>query len=190
MIEANSGKAGSYIVMTQPTSGPTWHFRVGATLLVASFLAPALIPVVLASDLPTNMKAALSGLLVAGLPEVGMLAAVSIMGRNGLARLGAMLGRAFAPIAPPDRVSPGRHKLGLVLFVSPLVLGWMTPYFRHHLPGHEQHPLVYAIAGDVMFLVSLFVLGGEFWDKLRALFDREARVITSAPGSAIDSGRG
>jgi hypothetical protein len=28
-----------------------------------------------------------------------------------------------------------------------------------------------------MFLASLFVLGGDFWDKLRALFVREARAV-------------
>jgi len=27
-----------------------------------------------------------------------------------------------------------------------------------------------------MFLTSLFVLGGDFWDKLRALFVRRARA--------------
>ena len=32
--------------------------------------------------------------------------------------------------------------------------------------------------GDVMFLISLFVLGGGFWDKLRALFVRDAYVIS------------
>ena len=29
---------------------------------------------------------------------------------------------------------------------------------------------------DVMLLTSLFVLGGEFWDKLRALFVHESRA--------------
>jgi len=28
-----------------------------------------------------------------------------------------------------------------------------------------------------MFLISLFVLGGDFWDKLRSLFVRESRAV-------------
>ena len=32
------------------------------------------------------------------------------------------------------------------------------------------------IAADMIFIASFFVLGGDFWDKLHALFVREARV--------------
>jgi hypothetical protein len=35
---------------------------------------------------------------------------------------------------------------------------------------------VYVIGGDVLLVSSLFVLGGEFWDKLRALFVHDARA--------------
>jgi hypothetical protein len=33
-----------------------------------------------------------------------------------------------------------------------------------------------SLIGDVMFVASLFVLGGDFWDKIRALFSHSARV--------------
>jgi hypothetical protein len=32
------------------------------------------------------------------------------------------------------------------------------------------------IASDLVFLTSLFVLGGDFWDKLRALFIYKAKA--------------
>jgi hypothetical protein len=32
------------------------------------------------------------------------------------------------------------------------------------------------VASDLMFVSSLFVLGGEFWDKLRALFVHGAKA--------------
>jgi hypothetical protein len=32
------------------------------------------------------------------------------------------------------------------------------------------------VAGDLIFLVSLFVLGGDFWDKLKALFIFESKA--------------
>jgi hypothetical protein len=31
--------------------------------------------------------------------------------------------------------------------------------------------------GDLMFVGSFFVLGGNFWDKVHALFVRKARVV-------------
>jgi hypothetical protein len=37
------------------------------------------------------------------------------------------------------------------------------------------------VAADVIFLASFFVLGGDFWDKLHALFIREARACPPRP---------
>ena len=153
------------------------RFRLGAAVLVLSFFTPALIPLVTASALPTAWKVGLSGLLVAGIPEIGMIVAVAIMGKKGFARFKAMLGRWFAPLAPRYRVHPARYRIGLAMFVLPLALAWVGPYFGHELPAYDTHPLPYAIGGDVMLLASLFMLGGEFWDKLGALFTQEVRVV-------------
>ena len=45
------------------------------------------------------------------------------------------------------------------------------------LPGYGAHCLVWAIAADLAFVASFFVLGGEFWEKLRALFVHGARAV-------------
>jgi hypothetical protein len=37
--------------------------------------------------------------------------------------------------------------------------------------------LPYAIAGDITLILSLFVLGGDFWDKVQALFLYDAKVM-------------
>jgi hypothetical protein len=34
----------------------------------------------------------------------------------------------------------------------------------------------YSIANGILLLASILVLGGDFWDKIRALFIREAKV--------------
>ena len=74
-----------------------------------------------------------------------------------------------------------------MMFAIPLAFGWATPYFGNHLPGFETKTLFYAIAGDVLLLSSLFVLGGDFWDKLRSLFRHDAHAVipdkTPARGS-------
>jgi hypothetical protein len=45
------------------------------------------------------------------------------------------------------------------------------------LPLTQAQVLSIAVAGDVLLLASLFVLGGEFWDKLRSLFDYDMSAI-------------
>jgi hypothetical protein len=51
--------------------------------------------------------------------------------------------------------------------------------------GHLPH-WAYGAIGDTLFLTSFFVLGGEFWDKVKALFIYEARaVLPAVPGARV-----
>jgi hypothetical protein len=43
-----------------------------------------------------------------------------------------------------------------------------------YIPYFEQKPVSFAIGGDLLFVASLLVLGGNFWDKLRSLFVYDA----------------
>jgi hypothetical protein len=40
-----------------------------------------------------------------------------------------------------------------------------------------RNPLPYAVVGDMTILVSFALLGGDFWDKLGALFIYDAKVF-------------
>jgi hypothetical protein len=62
------------------------------------------------------------------------------------------------------------------MFSLPILFGWLAPYAAHYVPGYEVHRLSINIIGDLMLFTSLFVLGGDFWDKVRALFVHDARV--------------
>ena len=152
------------------TAVPKGRLVVGGTIFVVGFLAPALIPLVAASSLPAGWKATLSGLLALGIPELGMLVAVAVMGKPGFEFLKARLGRFLRQYGPPATVSPIRYRIGLVMFTLPLFVAWVTPYAPYLLHGFDPNQLPVAVAGDVMLVTSLFVLGGDFWDKLRSLF--------------------
>jgi hypothetical protein len=149
-------------------------------MFVLGFAAPVLVPVVTASGLPASWKTALSGLLMVGIPELGMVAAAAILGKDGFAFLTGgikrRLGAFFAQHGPAEQVSATRYKIGLVMFLVPILIGWATPYLSHHIPLYDGNEIAYAIGGDVVLLSSLFVLGGEFWDKLRSLFVHGARA--------------
>lgn len=55
----------------------------------------------------------------------------------------------------------------------------VSMYVATYIPGFMQHPLPYAIGGDLLLLASLFVLGGDFWDKVKALFVHGDKVHAS-----------
>ena len=61
-----------------------WPLRLGAIVFALSFASPfVLVPLVIASNLPPEWKTMLSGFFAVGLPELGMFAAVAIMGKPG-----------------------------------------------------------------------------------------------------------
>jgi len=63
------------------------------------------------------------------------------------------------------------------MFCLPLVTSFLEPYIDHIAPGLRPNRWEFQLLGDVMFIASFFVLGGNFWDKVRALFVRTARVV-------------
>jgi hypothetical protein len=154
---------------------PGWRFQVGILFFVLGLLSPLCIPLVTASGLSTTWKTTLSGLFMLGIPELFWLVAAAIMGKPGFNYLKAKVFGAFKRYALPERVSRTRYRLGLFMLVIPLLYGWLEPYVAPLISGYAKHQIFLAIAGDVLLLASLFVLGGEFWDKLRALFIYEAK---------------
>jgi hypothetical protein len=158
----------------QPRAG--WRFRLGLIVLVVGWLSPLCIPLITATELPTRWKTVISGMLAVGIPEVFTVAAIAIMGKSGYNLIKERIFSFLKKHGPPDRVSLTRYRIGLVMFVLPVLFGWLGPYGTHLIPGYETHRFVVSLIGDVMFVASLFVLGGDFWDKIRALFSHSARV--------------
>jgi hypothetical protein len=66
------------------------------------------------------------------------------------------------------------------MFLTSVVLGWLSPYVMPQLQFVESFRYPAAIAGDLLLVGSLFVLGGEFWGKLRALFIYDAKAVIPA----------
>jgi hypothetical protein len=159
-----------------PKAPPSWRFALGVAFLGLGLSCPVFIPIVTAADLSTQWKTVLSGLLMLGIPEVLWLAAAAVMGKAGFEHLKGRLWGLLKRHAPPERVSPTRYRLGLLCFTLPLLFGWLGPYGAQAIPFYSDHRFAFHLVGDLLFLTSFFVLGGEFWDKIRALFSVRARA--------------
>ena len=155
---------------------PGWRITTGVTLFVLGLVCPLFIPLVIATDLTAKFKTILSGALALGIPEVLWLAAVAIMGKTGFDYLKQRVFGFLKRHAPPEQVSRTRYRIGLVLFMVPVIFGWVHPYAATVVETLTEYRIAVGVGGDVLLLVSLFVLGGEFWDKVRALFVHGARA--------------
>lgn len=85
---------------------------IGGIFFVSGFATPLLIPIVMSSNLPTGWKTILSGLLALGIPEIYMLIAVGILGKQSFAYLKSKL---WQWIAPQETVRLLRYHIGLFL---------------------------------------------------------------------------
>ena len=144
--------------------------KLGVIILVVGFLLPLLIPFVLTLEISAAAKSIISGLLAFGMPELFMFLAVIVMGKPGYEYIKKKTGKYLKRFLPPDHVSKNRYYLGLVLFSFPIVFGILQPYLAHFIAVLNELPLGYHITLDMIFVIGIFVLGGEFWDKLSGLF--------------------
>jgi hypothetical protein len=148
--------------------------------MVVGWLSPLLIPFVTRTSLSTEWKTVVSGLLAVGIPEAFTVAAIAILGKSGYNLIKERFFSLLKKYGPPDRVSLARYRTGLVMYVLPILFGWLLPYMYHRIPGYGTHRFVVSLIGDIIFVVSIFVLGGDFWDKIRVLFIHNAKVLFTA----------
>lgn len=153
-----------------------WRLGLALVFIVLSLSTVLLIPLITASNLSTELKATISGLLMFGIPQLFMLAAVALVGKSGFNYLKGRIFGLFKQLGPPKTVSRTRYRIGLVMFLLPILVGFLGPYSANLIPELGVNRLLISVAGDVILLASLFVLGGDFWDKLQALFIHQAKV--------------
>lgn len=158
-----------------PPEPLTGRFILGTSVFGFGMLCPLFVPLVATSGLSTSWKATLSGVLLLGIPEVCLLIAVAILGKPGYEEMKRRLLAVFSSIRPAGDVSPVRHRIGVVMFILPTLFGWLYPYVVLWLSELAEYELQLAIILDTIFFTSLFVLGGDFWDRLQALFVRDVR---------------
>jgi len=156
-----------------------WRIRLGVAIFPLSIILPvAGIPVVTSLDLSVTMTSTFSGVLLVGAEVLGVLA-IAVMGKPGYLYIKNRALVFLKQYGPPQEVSRFRYNIGLVMFCVPLLFAWLSIYVADYIPGFTENTLLYAIGGDLLLIASVFVLGGEFWDKIRSLFFYNAKVVFS-----------
>jgi len=114
--------------------------------------------------------------MTVGGPEVVAILAVALLGKQTFDLITGKMLASLGRLAPHGSVSRLRYKIGLVLFILPMIPTYIMGYAPQFLPNASPSRLYVNIASDLLFVTSLFVLGGDFWDKLRSLFLYNARA--------------
>lgn len=152
------------------------RFYLGVVFFTLAWILPLFGFLVARLPLSLAAKAVSIGLLTVGGPELFGILAVVCLGKENLLRIKDFLLTRLRRLRPVSPVSRARYRVGLVMFLLPLIPTYIMAYAPQWLPDHSSQRLYVNLAADFIFLASLLVLGGDFWDKLRALFVYDARV--------------
>jgi hypothetical protein len=160
-----------------------WRFKLGITLVVLMFAAWLLIPLAASMNASRGTIAAITGgIFIAN--KVLLVLTVAVMGKAGFQQLKSYMFGYVSGLAPNATVGPLRYRIGLVMFCLPLGSGILEPYIDALWPGLRPNSWQLQLLGDLMLVSSFFVLGGNFWGKLRALFVRTAIAVDAGDPQA------
>ncbi|MGH6762022.1 MAG: transporter suffix domain-containing protein [Phyllobacterium sp.] len=166
----------SQVDMAEPqTNNSGWRFKCGVVLFILMIILVLMIPLAAFSGLPGSTVAAVTGMIFVA-NKVILILTVAVMGKSGFQQLRQSLA-GYLPGLAEGPVSPTRHFIGLVMFCVPIVSAMLEPYIDYLWPGLRPNMWQLQLLGDIMLIASIFVLGGNFWGKVRALFVRTARVM-------------
>ena len=154
---------------------PATRLAAAMPLFLVAIACPFVATAILASDLPANAKA-FAPFLFFPIPEAFDVAAIAILGKPGFLWLKSKVFGLFRRYGPPAEVGRLRYRIGLAMFCLHLLAGWLHPYLAEHFPAVIGPGAAVHLAGDLVFLASFIVLGGDFWDKIRSLFVHRAKA--------------
>ena len=158
-----------------PTLKKDWRFYAGMTAMVLAVVMPLCALVVPMLGLSTTQSALLAGVLLAGGPEVLCILAVALLGKDTFRYFTHRIMTALRRAVIDQPASKARYYTGLVV----IMLSWLPAYIYAYaptlMPGGDARIYVLA-AMDLAFVVSVFLMGGEFWEKVRRIFVYEGRI--------------
>lgn len=140
------------------------------TFLCLSLILPLFGIVIPFLGLPVAWTTVIIGMLTIGGPEVMIALAVIFLGKETLAYLKQKFFKLFKRTKPWKPVSKLRYYLGLVIFLGSIIPLYLNAYWTEVLPSDETTRHMVLMAGDLAFVCSFFILGGNFWDKFKSLF--------------------
>jgi hypothetical protein len=152
------------------------RLKLGVALLIVGLIMPAGTLLVAAMDWPLTVKTVVSSILLLGF-EIMLIPAVALMGKDNFDRIWTGAMRLLKTLKPAGGVSRRRYTIGLCMLVGPTLYAWIASYAPSWLPEDYALRVWVNLGLDAIALASLFVLGGDFWDKVRALFLHDARAV-------------
>lgn len=138
-------------------------YKIGMALIIAGIASPLLSFLVPLLGLSAAAASSAVAFLMIGLPEIFLVAGGVLAGKDALM---AVKSRLFRPAGKI------RYLLGVILFVSTILTNWVLVYLAlTDVVLMDQESLLIIIGGlDIINVVSILMMGVEFFAKLKRIF--------------------
>jgi len=143
-----------------------WKYYVGMTLFCLSFILPLFSFAIPSFGLSTATTATIIAFLTVGSPEICLLLSVIFLGKKVLNHYKKKIFTWFKRALKP--VSKSRYYFGIALMLATSIPFYVYAYMSQ--VSDYSARLYILVASDLVFIFSFFIVGGEFWDKLKRLF--------------------
>lgn len=154
-----------------------WKYYLGVILFCYSIIPYVIALLLLFFHIPLESFIAAAGLFIIS-AEISFAISAALLGKQFIELLRSKLKNVFLrpkKVVPFRYISKTRHYTGIIL----LLISFL-PYFMAEICLLSGYPKTDAghlnlffvmLSGDAMFIIGLFALGGEFWDRLKNLFE-------------------
>jgi hypothetical protein len=153
-----------------------WKFYLGIVLFVYSFIPSICSTLLLLFDIPVSELLTFVVFVIAT-GYVAFFASIALLGKTIIAAIKSKLFSflKFSSLGVDSfRISLFRHIVGIVLLVISFLPYFVVEIllFLEYPSGYDISYLLFylIISGDIVFVISLFVLGSAFWGRLKDLF--------------------
>jgi hypothetical protein len=161
---------------------PAWRRWLGIGVFVLALILPlvalVLVPIL---GLPAGANAVLLGASVAGGPDVLLVAAIALLGKDGVTELMKKLGSVVKRLTKWDAVTKTRYIAGLWVLILSLVLPIVILFFWNHsiegIAGQPGWGFWLLLASTFGFCGAALSMGAPLWSRIQAIFTWEATII-------------
>jgi hypothetical protein len=161
-------------VSKAPTLKKDWRFYAGSAAMALAVITPLGAVFVPMLGLTTAHSALLAGVLVAGGPEVLCIVAIALLGKDAFQYFAHKAKAAFRRVVLDQPASKARYYVGLAIMLVSWLPAYVFAYVPRAMPGDAR---IYILATmDLAFVASVFLMGGEFWEKVRRIFVYEGKI--------------
>lgn len=166
----------------KPEAKSKSRLYLGIIILVLALAMPIWGSIIVALlGLSPGLSALLIGLSIAGGPDLLLVVAAAVMGKDSMNYVLGKIGKWFKRnFKLAENVSKRRYAVGLILFWSSILIRWAIGFLKpisFAQSGGTDWGLYILLAFEVVLIISIFVLGANYWEKLGALFRYNTQVV-------------